>query len=146
MNTLGSPSLAEWADQLLTQGIATDAIVTAAVNNDLPAEKTITTFEQICSDLKLDTSVGYDRLKELAIIEEYRCGHFSAPHVVFACNHFRIETNFPEQLTAAFVYDDGIESVAYHGLDTGLTGDDLESQCLDHLERHGITRNQPNPE
>ncbi len=140
-NALSPEDLSVWADDLLSLGLASDAIVLASCNPDYPTTKIQDLLKQICMDLQIDTSAGFERIKEDSIIEEYRNGHFSPAHILFACNEFRIRTGFPEQLHAKFVYDGGIEHVTYHGLETGISGDELESTCIEHLTRHDINRN-----
>jgi len=142
MKSLSAPRLSEWAEQLLRLGYDADSIVVAVTNPDLSREKIEPLLLAICDDLGLDASLSFVRLKEAAYIREYESGHFTATHVLFACNRFRSETGFPEQLTAKLVYDAGVESVSYHGLETGVTGDELEQICLEHLERHGIERSR----
>lgn len=138
--SLSSRSLSKWADRLLSLGIATDAIVEAAVNHDLAPEKIKLTLIKICVDLGLEVERGFNQLAEDAYLQEYVSGHFTAPHVLFCCDQFRIRSGFPEQLTASFLYDNGEETVTYKGLETGVTGEELNDLCLRHLKKNGISR------
>ena len=140
MNSLSAANLCKWADQLLSLGVAPKSVVTAAVHPDLPPEKIQPQLMEICDDLEIDPTCGFEQLKEEAYIQEYLSGLYTAPHIIFACNRFRIRTKFPEQLTAKFVYDDGLESVTYHGLESGITGDELATICLNHMAKHGVER------
>ena len=139
--SISAQDLSVWSDDLLSLGLVSDAIVKSACNPDYSVTKTHDLLCEICNDLEIDTAPGFEQLKEIAIIEEYRNGHFTPPHILFACNIFRRQTGFPEQLHAKFVYDDGIETVTYHGLHSGITGHALETACVDHLTKHKIIRN-----
>ena len=74
--SISAQDLSVWSDDLLSLGLVSDAIVKSACNPDYSVTKTHDLLCEICNDLEIDTAPGFEQLKEIAIIEEYRNGHF----------------------------------------------------------------------
>lgn len=144
MKSLNGDLIKAWADQLLNIGIAPESVVDAAVGSSIPPEKIDETFQKICDDVGIDIENGFVDAKEAAYIDEYRAGFYKAPHVFHVCNRFRKSTGFPEMVEACFKWDGNKEIVTYRGLETGMTGDELDELCKRHLAANGIERKPQN--
>lgn len=140
MKSLNSDLIKVWADQLLNIGIATDSVVDAAVGSSIPPEKIDGTFQKICVEVGIDLANGFIDAKEAAYIDEYRAGFYKAAHILHACNRFRKSTGFPEMIEARCKWDGNKETVTYRGLESGMTGDELDEMCKRHLAANGIER------
>jgi len=140
MNSLAEDTLRAWANQLLDLELFPDSVVDTATSTNLPPEKIYLQLKKICNDLSIDTSKGFQHLKEDALIQEYLSGMYTASHLIFACGRVQRESCFPEQLTAKFIYDDEKETVIYRGMESGISGAELEARCLDHLRKVGLER------
>lgn len=140
MNSLAEGTLRAWANQLLDLELFPDSVVDTATSTILPPEKIYPQLEKICHDLSIDASKGFQHLIEEALIQEYLSGMYTASHIIFACGRVQRESGFPEKLTAKFIYDEGKETVIYRGMESGISGTELEAQCLVYLRKIGLER------
>lgn len=140
MKSLNGDLIKAWADQLLSIGIATNSVVDAVVGSGIPPEKIDETFQTICDEVGIGLKNGFIDAKEAAYIDEYRAGFYKAPHVLHVCNRFRESSGFPEMIEARYNWDGNKEIVTYRGLETGMSGDELDELCKRHLAANGIER------
>jgi hypothetical protein len=139
---LNGKKLSEWAEQLLVDGHDTPEICMAAASPDAHWEDVNRWFVTICRQLGISEDIARDvkQVEERVALDEYRAGQRKAAYLLWHFSGFRKRIGFPEIVVMRFIPDaaDGTNASGFYGVESGLTGEELEEEIRPYLERAGI--------
>lgn len=143
---LEGSDLAAWAEALIEQGYAGDAVSDALISEDAHWQEIPVIFAAVCKEIGLGDEPAADigALKQRAMIEEFRHGHRKAAELFQRFDDLRERAEFAEWIEFRLLPDnpDGSNDSGYYSVPSAMHGVELEQAALDALKRLGIVRNE----